>query len=164
MYFKNRRLLGGYDLRWNVVEQKSHVDYGKKNIPEISFHYSIADYFASGRANSICVLSSVLQYLDDPYATLDEIISHKFKFIILDRSLFNYESGTRIGIQHVPVTIYKAQYPVTLLSEDELKTRIRNAGYEIICEWPSFDLIPVKGRLGFVHEVRSRGFIARIVQ
>ena len=42
-YFQNRKLLEGIPVEWNVVEQANFVDYGRREVPEINFHYKISD-------------------------------------------------------------------------------------------------------------------------
>ena len=170
-YFRYRNLLPMERLNWNVIEQKHYVDYGIANIPEIKFHYSVEDCFSflkdkyktlTGGGYAI-LLSSVLPYLDDPYAMLDRIIKQKPEYIIIDETVFNLDDteSEKIVLQHVPASIYEATYPSHIFSRNKLVNYINNGGYEIIFDWPYREgSIPVKTTFGFKHTI-NRGFLFR---
>lgn len=143
-YFQNRELLNDLNCRWSIVEQKSFVECGKKNIPEIEFYYNVDDYVNSRKIVDTILLSGSLQYLDSPYKYLKKFLSYKFKYIIFDRMIFNIENKDRLCIQMVSPEIYDAKYPVWLLSENRVKDIILSNGYEIIFEWVNDEKTPLK--------------------
>ena len=140
-YFQNRDLLSGIPVEWHVVEQKSFVDYGQKNIPEVEFHYDALDCLNKGIN---CVLaSSSLNYVDKPYKYLEKLLLINAKYMIIDLTYFNFENQDRITIEHVPESIYKAVYPAHLLNIEKFSSIILQK-YE-----PIFYLPPL-GKLPFV--------------
>lgn len=119
-YFQNRQYFSNIkSLKWQVVEQQHFVEKGKKYLEnnELKFFDSIEESIKYSSSDTI-LISSVLQYLPNPFDFIDKLISFNFKNIIIDRTLF-VESGRNIlCIQNVPSDIYTASYPCWLLSEE----------------------------------------------
>lgn len=138
-YFQNRNLLAGIPVEWNIVEQEHYAEYGRQAIPEINFYSRIADC----RHHEInCVLISCsLNYVDDPYRYLQELLNVNAKYFIADRLYFNFESRNRIMIERVPETIYKAIYPITLLNVDDFANFVLQK-YRMVFELPPVDVMP----------------------
>ena len=116
-YFQNRKLLKNIPVKWNVVEQEKFVDYGRKYIPEINFYYKISD-LKNEDINCILISGSIM-YVDNPYKYLTDLLSINAKYMIIDRTYFNFEFKDRIVIEYVPETIYKAVYPAHLININE---------------------------------------------
>ena len=138
-YFQNRKLLTGIPVEWNIVEQEHYVEYGRRAVPEINFYPRISDC----RYKDInCVLVSCsLNYVDEPYRYLQELLNLNAKYLITDRLYFNFESRNRIMIEHVPETIYKATYPITLLNVDDFANFVLQK-YRMVFELPPVDVMP----------------------
>ena len=151
----------GYKYKWHIVEQVNFVEFGRSHIPEIIFHNSIEDYIKNNGCD-MCILSSVIQYFDEPYDWLRRILVCKFKYIIVDRTLFNPGEGERCGIQYVPPEIYDAQYPIWLLSRQKIIDFIGSFGYELEDEWKSFDMMPVRNSIFYEEIIQSEGFLFRL--
>lgn len=116
-YFQNKKFLDGLsDVSWNVVEQKHFVEIGKKEFEDnrLKF-YEDAKKCLSVTDVNILVLSSVLQYIEKPYALLDELLQFNFKFILVDRTPF--ASKETITIQNVHPLVYTASYPCWFFEE-----------------------------------------------
>lgn len=160
-FFQNRDRLLGYKYKWHIVEQVNFVEFGRSHIPEIIFHNSIEDYIKNNGCD-MCILSSVIQYFDEPYDWLRRILVCKFKYIIVDRTLFNPGEGERCGIQYVPPEIYDAQYPIWLLFRQKVIDFIGSFGYELEDEWKSFDMMPVRSGIFSEEVVQSEGFLFRL--
>ncbi len=158
-FFQNRGLLAPFSCRWHIVEQPHFVEAGRLNVPEIEFYESVESYLGKGNRADVLVLSSVLQYFDQPYAYLDQMLAGRFKYVLLDRSLFNdREPGKeRLVIQTVSPAIYSAAYPAWLLSWAQVRERIERAGYKEVMQWESFDRMPVKEADGERWILPSRG-------
>lgn len=138
-YFQNRKFLEGLDrVRWSVVEQAHFVEAGRLHIQEheLAFYTTIAECVAVERPN-VVLLSSVLQYLPDPYVVLDELIGSAPDVVVIDLTIVNSEARDRIFVQNVPKTIYQASYPVYALSEDRWVKTMNMAGYALIEKFPS---------------------------
>lgn len=121
-YFQNREFLKGLPgLRWSVVEQGHFVDAGRKHILDerLVFYPTIAECVAEEKPN-VLLLSAVLQYLDDPYAVLDELACSGVEIILIDRTSFHDGKGDLIAVQNVAEAIYPASYPLWILSKKRL--------------------------------------------
>jgi putative methyltransferase (TIGR04325 family) len=120
-YLQNRRFLKGIaDVKWSVVEQANFVEAGKKHIEDhvLRFYSSIESCLKVNRPNVI-LLSSVLQYLENPYELLKKISEIDACLIIIDRSPFKDEGNDEVFIQKVPKKIYDASYPMWVFSKSK---------------------------------------------
>jgi len=111
-YMQHRSLLNGLDeLRWNIVEQPHFVACGREEFTTdiLRFWPSMGECAAVSPPDVI-LFSSVLQYLEESYAVLEQAASFRPKVIILDRTPFA-PKGERITVQHTPPEIYPASYP-----------------------------------------------------
>lgn len=149
VYFQNRSILKSLEpYKWHIVEQPHFVEAGKKSIPEITFHAKIEDFVKAKYSKDILLYSSVIQYFDRPYEWVKRGLDAGFKYIIIDRTYFNPQTGERIAVQYVPPYIYDAAYPCCLLDKNKLRRFIEKAGYTQLDKWISFDLMPCRlGRL-----------------
>ena len=121
-YFQNRLFLSGLpEVCWSVVEQKNYVEAGRKYIKSdiLSFHETIESCLIDKSPN-LFLLSSVLQYLPDPYNVIRLINKSNASFLIVDRTTLSPVSNDSICIQKVPESIYKASYPAWIFSEERL--------------------------------------------
>lgn len=121
-YFQHRRFLENLaDVRWNVVEQAHYVERGNTLIAEgaLRFYSDIAAYLAE-QAPNVVLLSSVLQYLPDPFGVLDELAHVGAAVMLIDRTPFSSLPEHRLLVQHVPASIYAASYPMWVFSDSQL--------------------------------------------
>jgi len=135
-YFQNRKALSFLDyLRWSIVEQENFVTEGIKNFQDdvLKFYYTIEDCLKENKPNVI-VLSSVLQYLENPYAFLEEIMKYNFENIIFDLTGF-VEGGEDIPtLQIVPEIIYRADYACWFFNEEKF-LRFFKDKYELVYDF-----------------------------
>ena len=136
-FFQNRSLFNTMNrsVVWNVIEQKQFVERGRKEVPEIYFYNTIEEYIDSGGQCDILLLSSVLEYMEYPYEILRNLLKYKWKYIIIERSQYSPYGEDRIMVQTVPPTIYDAQYPLWLRSEDKQHNLLSENGYDKILDW-----------------------------
>lgn len=159
-FFQNRDYLEGIiPYEWHICEQLHFVEIGKKEIPEIHFHEDINSYVESGNPCDILLLSGVIQYFDDPMVWLEKLIRNPFQYIIIDRTFFNIDDESRLGIQYVPPSLYDACYLCWLLSREEICGFIKSAGDKNVDEWDSFDRMPVRNRLFSQKIITSEGIL-----
>ena len=127
-------------LQWLVVEQEAFVEYGRREMEndELRFFPSV-DEALRHASPSVVMLSSVLQYLPDPWAMADAAIACRPDYIVIDRTIVNDRDTDRIYVQHVPASIYRASYPVWSLSRERLQARFS----------PSYDLMSAHASLDF---------------
>ena len=117
-YFQNRAFLSKLPgVRWNIVEQSRHVEIGKATFEDEYLHFypDIAGCLMDTQPN-IVLLSSVLQYLEHPYAILDQILALPCDHVIIDRTPFWAGSSDHLCVQSVPPSIYTASYPSWIFS------------------------------------------------
>ena len=157
-YFQCRDFLAPLgDLRWSVVEQPAHVACGSRELADerLSFHADIPSVLADGQPD-VLLLSSVLQFLPDPHAFLDEALSHRIKYVMVDRTFFHSGAQDRLTVQHVPAWIYRASYPAWFFSEPGFRAHF-SAAYELVANFPAQDKPVITGNY-----VWAKGLIYRL--
>jgi putative methyltransferase (TIGR04325 family) len=135
-YFQNRAFLAGLStVNWSVIEQSHYAQAGQNHIQDetLRFYSSIDTCLAETKPN-IILLSSVLQYLEEPYPLLKKIKSSDAATIIIDRTPFSETGDHRICIQKVPESIYKADYPMHIFHLATLLNELSD--WTIIAETP----------------------------
>jgi putative methyltransferase (TIGR04325 family) len=129
------------EVCWGVVEQAHYVEAGRIHLQDqhLRFYRSIGECLAENKPNVI-LLSSVLQYLTDPYGVLQELLSIGSDTLIFDRtSYLNDNKIEIIKIQHVPKSIYQACYPCRFFVEENLCSYVLGRGYKLIETFGSLD-------------------------
>lgn len=133
-YFQNKPFLAGLrQLLWGVVEQDRYIDIGRAEFEtsELKFFES-SQNGASAITPNFLLLSSVLQYMEEPYKELEKLLKLDIPYVLIDRTMAHRFGGDRISVQTVPPSIYEASYPVWLLSINNIENCIKNNGYEIV--------------------------------
>lgn len=141
-YFQNRKFLSSIpEVRWNVIEQSHYVEAGKAHIQDeqLQFYKTIGDCLEASRPN-VVFLSSLLQYLPEPYSLLKLLLKLCPDTVILDRTCYvNQTDHEVIKIQHTPSSIYAASYPIRYFVEDELHHLFTQSGYVLLESFDSLD-------------------------
>jgi putative methyltransferase (TIGR04325 family) len=122
---------------WIVVEQPRFAAYGREHFQsdELKFCDSLPAALQFGPPD-VALLSSVLQYLPEPWTALDEISALGCRDIVIDRTVVNMRTEDKLYVQHVAPSIYPADYPCWSLSEAMLATRLKGR-YDLVCDFPS---------------------------
>ena len=139
-YFQCRQFLAPLPhVRWSVVEQPAHVACGAVDFADehLQFFLDVSSAFKSGHPD-VLLLSSVLQYLPEPTATLADLLAHRFKYVVVDRTLFHSGVGNRLTVQRVPEWIYPASYPAWFFSEPDFRSHFVS-GYEWVADFEALD-------------------------
>jgi len=134
-YFQCRKYLSVIrDLRWSVVEQARYVDYGKSHLQSsaLRFHSTINECVAAETPN-VAILSGVLQYVQNPYAVIDEILERNLQYVVVDRQPLIHRSAEHLSVVTIPSYIYKASYPFWILSHSRFSAAWAR-GYEVLSE------------------------------
>lgn len=107
-------------LSWAVVEQRNFVECGRQLFQnqELRFFHTINEAVAEGTPD-VVLLSSVLQYLEQPYALIAEICQLN-STVVVDATPCAASDGDRVTVQSVPPSIYEASYPCWVFSQDRL--------------------------------------------
>jgi putative methyltransferase (TIGR04325 family) len=147
-YFQCRPFLGKLaQLRWSVVEQPRFVACGKElfQSEELRFYDSIADCLQR-EAPQVILFSSVLQYLEAPFAVLQQVRPETFPYVVVDRTFFTSGSADVLTVQLVPRDIYPASYPAWIFSLQKFR-RALSPPYEVLAEFDSPEGTVGNGRL-----------------
>jgi putative methyltransferase (TIGR04325 family) len=143
-YFQNRYFLKGLvSLKWFVVEQDHFVSCGKKNFEDdnLKFAYSVDEVLQNQSVHCL-LLSSVLQYLPDPFMWMERFLKFNFDYIIIDRTGFSAGESNVLTVQTVPAEIYQASYPCWFFNEKGFIDRVQKR-YEIITDFNDSFTFPV---------------------
>ncbi len=132
-YFQNKEFLKPIEIEsWTVVEQEHYVKAGNEKIADDILHF--ANSIDDVQNSNVLVLSSVLQYLPNPYEWLERFINKGIDYIIVDRTAFSLEHKNRLTLQSVPPEIYDAKYPAWFLDEEKFLS-LFNEKYELIMDF-----------------------------
>jgi putative methyltransferase (TIGR04325 family) len=129
---------------WRVVELSEVVEYGRANFADkkLSFFTSTNEALAGAKPDVI-ICEGVLQYLEDPYATLTALIKTQPRILIIGRlPLHQLE---RFMVQRVWPELGGASLAYRVLAEDKVKSATR--GYKLIAEQCAGTLEPQNPRL-----------------
>jgi putative methyltransferase (TIGR04325 family) len=136
-YWQYREMLAGLDhLRWVVVEQQAIVEAGRREFASgpLEFAATIADAAARTQA-PLALASSVLQYVEDPVAVLDQLGASGATGLLIDRTPLSEEADDWVCVQHVPRQIYQASYPCRVFSRARLLDRLAQ-DWRLVFELP----------------------------
>ena len=139
-YFQSRGFLSHCtDLRWSVVEQRAHVECGRADFAneQLRFYFTIEECLQSERPD-VLLLSSVIHYLPEPYAFLEQVLRHDFPSVVVDRTPYMCDGNTRLTVEHVPAWIYPASYPAWFLSEERFLACF-GSRYQLVARFPALD-------------------------
>lgn len=137
-YYQNKNIFKDInEFNWCIVEQPHFVKEGLKSFADNNLHffYDVNSCMEKYKID-VLLLASVLQYLEDPYLFLDEIISKNIEYIIIDRTPILTEGEDRITIQKVQKIIHEAKYPCRILNEQKLVSYLSNH-YDLIFDFES---------------------------
>lgn len=111
-----------HDYQWHVVEQPHWAQAGHTHFENnrLHFHTDI-EHCLEQHQPAVAVLSSVLQYLEEPFAVLDRLFDSPVTHIVIDRTTFWEGPRHRICVQTVDPSIYDASYPTWMFSVDRFR-------------------------------------------
>lgn len=140
-FYQGKPFLEGIpNLTWAVVEQSHYVETGRREFsqPPVCFYVKAREAHAAHQPN-LLLLSSVLPYLPDPWASLDELLALKIRFLVIDRLPLLEKERDRLTVQRVPPEIYPASYPAWFFGRSRLLSICSRHGYRELAEWPCAD-------------------------
>jgi len=157
-YFQCKPFLQSqFDLQWNIIEQSAFVKLGKAEFAnqQLRFFDTVETCLAQ-REVDVFVLSGVLSYLPTPHKMIKDLLRHRPKIFIIDRTPVQHNgSQDRLTVQHVPANIYgkSVRYPAWVFSKTGLLKHFDN--YELRSE---FDAL--SGRILLTaDEAKDTGFV-----
>jgi putative methyltransferase (TIGR04325 family) len=161
-YYQNKAFFEHLkEFSWNIVEQEKFVKEGKRTFENdtLKFYDSINDAI-NETAPNVLLLSSVLQYLEEPYRLIEEILQNNFAYIIIDRTSFLHSHKHKITKQIVPDSIYKASYPCHFFVENNFLQKFQDK-YDMISEFRSY-CDPLSYILNNQYEAYWMGYVFKL--
>lgn len=134
LYYQHRGILEQLPgFAWGVVEQAHFVEAGQREFEtgNLRFFKDIKSCAESIQPNFM-LISSVLQYLPNPYDLLAQVLGLQLPFVLIHRTPAQTKFPEQAAVQHVPSTIYRASYPVWLLDARRLESVFSSHGYDIL--------------------------------
>lgn len=124
---------------WHVVEQKEYVNCGKELFKNdnLDFFYNIDESIAIQKPN-VVILSSVVQYLQQPHDFINKLIAYNIDHLLFDRTAFIMKGKDRLTKQIVPPEIYDASYPAWFFNEENFLKIFYANGYDLVAEFTSY--------------------------
>jgi putative methyltransferase (TIGR04325 family) len=157
-YFDSRSFIEQIsEVNWSIVEQAHFVAAGKEHVAsnELHFFETIEDCARVHRPN-VVILSGVLQYLPDPWGTLQGLQRLESLYLFVDRTAFTMADADRLTIQHIPGWDYSASIPAWFFSQDKFLKRISDSNYGVVSEFQALDHYSLPGA-----QVAFKGFICK---
>jgi putative methyltransferase (TIGR04325 family) len=125
-FYQHRKFFESNIHVWNIIEQKKFVTKGNRDYSSDLLRFEDALPDTIDKESSFFLLSSTLQYLENPYDYLENISDLKPKFIFIDKTPFSTDNNDYLTIQHVNEPIYKATYPAWHFSESKLLISLKD--------------------------------------
>lgn len=135
-YYQNKGFLSSLkELQWCIVEQAHFVECGKEYFEDdqLKFFSTIEECLAIHQPN-VLLLSSVLQYLENPYEWIEKFVNLNIPFIIIDRTALIDNEKDILTVQNVPLSIYSASYPAWFFNFDHI-IKAFTFNYELIIDF-----------------------------
>ncbi len=159
-YYQNINMLQNLNsIKWCIIEQSHFVSCGKEYFEDDQLFFQ--ENFSQALDNftpNVVLLSSVLQYLEDPKYWVKYVSELKIPYIIIDRTAIANFSRDIITVQNVKEEIYQASYPCWFFNENKLLNFFEN--YEVIFDFDSFCDFPLK--INDDTEVFWKGYLLKL--
>ncbi len=158
-YYQNFEFIKHLDvLKWNVVEQKNFAECGEKYFANenLTFYSDLADCVHK-TSSRVILLSSVLQYVEEPYSLLDKIVDLNFEYVLFDRTLILENMPDRLTLQKTASKAYHASLPAWFFGEKKFLDFF-NSRYDLITDFKSSvgDPVTLDDTMG-----RNKGYLFR---
>lgn len=143
-YFQCKHFLSDVcRLDWRIVEQPRLVEIGQQEISRetLRFFPSIESALAPPRPD-VVLLSSVLQYIENPWGILEQILVTDIPYLVIDRHPCSI-THEMITVQVLPSNLYKGSYPSWLFDGPAMLKKLQEK-YELLATWESGDP-PIRG-------------------
>jgi putative methyltransferase (TIGR04325 family) len=145
VWYRCRMFLSSAIAGWCIVEQPHFVKRGREKYQTAELQFSCTlQEAADAWAPDVIVFSSVLQYLEDPYAVLAEVSRLEPSAIIIDRTPYGDGADDKVLVQQVPPEIYSASYPLYLFGASRIGEALSPAYRRVL----GFDALDGKWRYG----------------
>lgn len=105
-------------LRWHIVEQPHFAALGRQEFESegLRFFDSIDEALTAGPP-ALVIASSVFPYLESPWPVIERLAALPAAAWIVSRTAFCSDDPDNLFVQHVPPSIYRANYPLWALAQ-----------------------------------------------
>lgn len=143
-YWRHRHQLpAGNDLRWDIVEQTSFVEAGRRHLADTPLgFYGDLETAQAATTHDVLLCSCVLQYLDEPNRFLAAFSRLEIPWLLLNNLPLHDRGPDRLRVQHVPPSICAATYPVWFFNRTAFRQKVAEY-YEIVKEFDAEARWPV---------------------
>jgi putative methyltransferase (TIGR04325 family) len=123
--------------RWSIIEQENFVECGRKDFEDetLRFYENIESCINENDPNLV-ILSSVLQYIENPYELLSNLFSLNVEYILIDRTAFINRNEDCISNQVVPS--YQAKIQHWFFSFPKFQRLVKSYNWEVIVNEKSY--------------------------
>ena len=131
-FFSNYNFIKNNNIKWNIVEQKNFVKYGKKFLQSefLFFYNNLEECFSEKKINCV-IFSGSIQYLENYYDILKQIKNLNIRYIFFDNlPLSNYEKH-KIFVQNISKKIYDSSYPIRIFSKNLFLHEIKRLKFNV---------------------------------
>jgi putative methyltransferase (TIGR04325 family) len=132
-FFLLEKIVPSLTVHWTIVETSAVCELAIRTVPaQTNLVWTDSVDHAEGNFD-IVLMSSVIQYVENPYELLN-IGIEKSNFLILNRCPLTESKKGVVCIQRPGFFESKGSYPVHMLSEAQLINHLRGQG-EILSRW-----------------------------
>jgi len=121
-------------INWVVVEQENFVKVGQAEFTSLELFFAEAVQSCKFEGKFVALALGVLQYLEDPYKYLSEILEMGPEYFLFDATPFSNTGQESFSLQIVPSSIYHASYVARVFDWNNFRGAIEK-NYELIVEW-----------------------------
>ncbi len=121
-------------IRWSIIEQPAFVATGRRcfQTDVLRFHETVSAAIAeAGRPPDIILLGSSLSYLPEPIRVLAELVALQPQLLLIERTLFSTTGQSRLTLQRVPPSIYRASYPCWFIDPTAVE-KLLSTSYHLV--------------------------------
>lgn len=127
-YLQHREELEEIGAGWTVTEQEHFVRFGKENVASGKLEFAgNGELEAKWPSFNVLLLSSVLQYIENPEELIAGLCSRGIRNIIIERTPVS--DHDRFWVETVHEPIYEAAYPCRVFEERGFVRLFESAGY-----------------------------------
>jgi putative methyltransferase (TIGR04325 family) len=146
-YWRHRSELAGVaGPGWDIAEQARFVEAGRERLggTGLRFFADVDEAEAAG-AHDLLLVSTALQYLEDPGTALEAWMTRGFPWLLFNNLPLHSGRPDRIAVQRVPPDICPSSYPVWFFNRERFLARFKDR-YEIVSEFAGEAVWPVGWR------------------
>ena len=132
-FFYTKQAINTHTFEWTVLETEGHCSIVPASLKSESGLNFVSRLEKNDSQFNVALLSSVIQYVEEPYALL-EFACSKADSVILNRLPLSSFDTDKVAVQRPGLFNSKGSYPVHIFSEKYFLSRVNSFG-EITSRW-----------------------------